>query len=107
MAHPAHPRRRAAAKAPPATFICSLCECVEHRRTPSLPKGWSTREARGDIFAFCPDCAPRPDHAAAQALLERVVAPIERAWLPLLFTAIGTGTGAVALAQLMKWRGLC
>ncbi|GGZ02492.1 hypothetical protein [Novosphingobium colocasiae] len=43
---------------PPCTFICTGCECVEHRRTPVLPEGWTTIEARGDILAYCPDCAP-------------------------------------------------
>lgn len=90
---------------PPFTFICSMCECVEHSGKPALPKGWTTREARGDIFAFCPDCGSV--HAGAQAALERLADPLLRAWLPILFAAIGAGGGAVALAQLAKWMGPC
>lgn len=42
---------------PPITFICHGCECVEHRRTPALPKGWTTKQVCADVHAYCADCS--------------------------------------------------
>jgi hypothetical protein len=42
---------------PVATFICTACETVEHRRTPALPEHWETETIGDDIFAYCPECA--------------------------------------------------
>ena len=42
---------------PAATFICTACETVEHRRTAALPEHWETETIGDDIYAYCPDCA--------------------------------------------------
>lgn len=56
---------------PPVTFICSSCECVEHRRTPALPRGWTTRQVCDDIFAYCADCSDGVEPAVLAAQLRR------------------------------------
>lgn len=44
-------------RTPVATFICTACETVEHRRTPALPEHWATETIGDDIYAYCPACA--------------------------------------------------
>lgn len=58
----------------PYTFICTGCECVEHRRTPALPKGWATRQDREDVFAYCPNCKDGEALGTFQARMRREAA---------------------------------
>ncbi len=68
MNHAFTPARR---MPPPITFICSGCDCVEHRRTDALPQGWTTQQVCDDIHAYCADCSEGVEPAVLAAQLRR------------------------------------
>lgn len=97
---------RPAPRAVPFTFECADCEAIEHRPTPTLPKGWVAVECGAHRNAFCPGCAPEAEELAAREMrfVERA-RYLRAVALPLLLGSAGILAAVVAGAQVTRWIG--